>query len=224
MRIYVFVITGGPCGGKSDGIEVLKKVFAYKGFIVITIAETATELINSGITPWELSTEQFQSILIDRAINKEKTARLAAEYLQKEDVIILCDRGLLDNKAYMPYEMFERILATYDLTEADVMETYDDVFHMLTAADGALEAYTTANNEARRETPEEAREKDRKTQAAWSCYPHVKIIDNSTGFAKKIDRLFLAICESMGVRPFEEKERLFLIEKYLEELSKKKNQ
>ena len=84
MRKHRFAITGGPCGGKSDGIEVLKKVFADKGFKVITVAETATELITSGITPWELSNEQFQSILIDRAINKERTAQLAATYLQQE--------------------------------------------------------------------------------------------------------------------------------------------
>lgn len=224
MRKFRFVITGGPCGGKSDGIKVLKKVFAYKGFKVITIAETATELITSGITPWELSNEQFQSILIDRVINKETTAWLAATCLQQEQVIILFDRGLLDNKAYMPYEMFVKILATHGLTEADVMKTYDAVFHMLTAADGALEAYSNANNEARRETPEEAREKDKNTQAAWACYPNVKLIDNSTGFSKKIDRLLLAIFDSMGIEPFEEKERLFLIEKYLKELSEKRNQ
>ena len=108
MRIWEFVITGGPCAGKTTGLSILEQALTQKGFKVIVVAETATELISSGICPWELTQDQFQSLLIERSINKEKTTRKAAEYLNR-DTVIFYDRGLLDNKAYMPYKMFSLV-------------------------------------------------------------------------------------------------------------------
>ena len=79
MRIWEFVVTGGPCAGKTTALSILEQVLTKKGFKVIVVAETATELINSGICPWELGKEEFQSLLIERTINKEQTTRRAAE-------------------------------------------------------------------------------------------------------------------------------------------------
>lgn len=212
MRIWEFVITGGPCAGKTTGISIVEQVLTKKGLKVFVVAETATELIRSGICPWEMSKEQFQSLLIARAVNKEQTTRKAAEYLNR-DVVIIYDRGLLDNKAYMPYEMFEKILAKHGLTETVARDQYDAVFHLVTAADGAEEFYTLENNKARIETPEEARELDKKTREAWVGHAHLRIIDNSTEFEQKIDRLIQEVYLTMGFPVPVETERKFLIKK-----------
>jgi len=56
-----------------------------------------------------------------------------------------------------------------------------------TIAQGALEYYTLANNEARKETPEEAIALDRRLQQAWVGHSQPFTIDNSTSFAGKVD-------------------------------------
>jgi hypothetical protein len=49
---------------------------------------------------------------------------------------------------------------------------------LVTAANGAVEFYTSANNEARYESPNDAIELDKKLINAWVGHPHFSIIDN----------------------------------------------
>lgn len=220
MRIWQFVITGGPCAGKTTALSVLEQKLTQKGYKVIIVAETATELITSGISPVELENEAFQSILISRGVNKETTARKAAELLNR-DTVIFYDRGLLDNKAYMPQEMFEKVLKTYGLTEVEARDEYDAVFHLVTAADGAEHAYTLENNKARKDTLDEARALDKATRDAWIGHQHMAVIDNSTDFQDKIDRLLKAVYYIIGLPiPIENKRRFLVKLPTDEELSK----
>lgn len=70
-------------------------------------------------------------------------------------MVVLCDRGLMDGKAYMENSLWERMLRTYKIKERNMRDTrYDAVFHLVTAADGAAKFYTTANSTSRRETPQ----------------------------------------------------------------------
>lgn len=212
MQLWEFVLTGGPCAGKTTAISVIEQVLSKKGFKVIIVAETATELINSGITPWELGQNAFQDLLTIRSLNKEETTREAVRLLGK-DTVIIYDRGLMDGRAYTELSDFIEILAKHLLTITEARDQYDAVFHMVTAADGAEEFYTLENNTARRETPEEAREKDLKTRNAWLGHTHLRVIDNSTGFKEKIDRLLKEIFIVMGLPVPVEIERKFLIKK-----------
>jgi hypothetical protein len=52
------------------------------------------------------------------------------------------------------------------------------VIHLVTAADGAKEFYTDANNAARYESAKDAVELDKKLINAWVGHPHFSIIDN----------------------------------------------
>ena len=51
MQIFRFVVTGGPCGGKTTALAHVRRYFEEKGIGVVTVPETATELISSGISP-----------------------------------------------------------------------------------------------------------------------------------------------------------------------------
>lgn len=210
MRIWRFVITGGPCAGKTTCLSILEQSLTQKGFKVIVVPETATELINSGITPWELTSEAFQSILIDRSINKEDTSCTAAFSLET-DVVILYDRGLLDCKAYVSQDAFNEILRKRNTTENEILNSYDGVFHLVTAAKGAEEFYTLSNNTARKETPKQAIELDDKTQCAWIGHPNFRVIDNSTNFEDKIDRLLNEVYSIMGLPVSTHVQKKFLI-------------
>lgn len=69
----------------------------------------------------------------------------------------------------------------------------------VSAADGAEEHYQLANNVARSEGLGHACELDKKTQQAWVGHPYVDIIDNSTTFDEKVQRVVDAICERFQV-------------------------
>ena len=209
-KVYEFVITGGPCAGKTTGLSKLERIFTDRGYKVIIVAETATEVILSGVNPTEVSVQDFQRVIIDRGIVKEKTIRTVAKCFKK-DVVIFYDRGLLDSKAYMDYKTFVKLLKRHNLTEISARDSYDAVFHLVTAAIGAEEYYTKQNNKARRETLEEAIEADRKTRDAWTGHPHLRVIDNSTGFSEKIERLIKEVFAVMGIPTPIEIERKFLI-------------
>ncbi len=67
------------------------------------------------------------------------------------------------------------------------------------------------NNAARSESPELARSIDKKGIKAWTGHPHLRVIDNSTGFEEKIDRLMTEIYSLLGDPIPTEIERKYLI-------------
>lgn len=189
--ITKIVITGGPCGGKTTALERIREVFSQKGYTVVFIPETATELIPGGIAPWTTYTNQdFQHCLLMLQREKEKYFIWGAEHLKAADKILLvCDRGAMDNKAYTVGDEFSNILRLVCTTEEELLSRYDAVFHLVTAANGAEAFYTLSNNTARYETIEEARALDDRLIAAWEKHPNRFIIDNSTDFETKINML-----------------------------------
>lgn len=74
------------------------------------------------------------------------------------------------------------------------------VCHLVTAADGAEEYYTNETNEARYESPEQAREMDKKLVNAWTGHAHLFIIGNrDDGFSGKMNRMANAIMKYIGL-------------------------
>ena len=196
--------------------------FQKYGYKVLFVPEAATELITSGITPWEMENSiSFQSVLMDMQLEKEKLFEEAATKFPCDKILIVCDRGLLDNKAYMSKKDFNYLLKTKGLNEVKARDNYDAVFHLVSAAKGAKEFYNL-DNSARTETIEEASRLDDSLISAWTGHPHFRIIDNSTAFEEKMKRLMREISCVLGEPDPYEIERKFLIEmpdlKYLESL------
>ena len=189
MKSLKVVLTGGPCGGKTTSINSIVDEFSERGYKVIVVPEAATILINSGIRPFGddcLTMVDFQRYVLKLQMNLENLAEKAAAS-SKKPTIILYDRGLMDDKAYVNNKEFQMLLNEQGLTQFDIMNSYDLVLHLVTAALGKEEFYTLDNNGARTETKEEAREKDRKTLAAWIGHDNLKIIGNDTDFTTKIN-------------------------------------
>lgn len=210
-QITKIVITGGPCAGKSTALSKLEKHFTGLGYRVIFVNETATELILNGIAPWLGKNVDFQIALFRIQHHKEQVFKEWAVRLGAPKVLMVCDRGALDNKAYMTDDEFALVLSKLPAGEIELRDGYDAVFHLVTAAKGAEEFYTTANNQARTETIPEAVALDNKIIAAWTGHPHLRVIDNATDFEEKMQRLMSEIARFLGEpEPFEI-ERKFLI-------------
>ncbi len=213
MEISKIVITGGPCGGKSTAMSWIQKSFSQMGYTVLFVPETATELIVGGVAPWTCgSNSDFQKCNMIMQIEKEKVFEKAAESMNTDKVLIVCDRGALDNRAYMNDEEFAEALEYVNTNEIELRDNYDAVFHLVTAAKGAEEYYTTANNSARTETVEEAAALDDKIISAWTGHPHLRVIDNSSDFDGKMRRLIAEISSFLGEPEPYEIERKYLIE------------
>ena len=196
MKIVKLVITGGPCGGKSTALAYVKRAAEAEGFRVLTVGETATELISGGVAPWTCASNAvYQGFQIALQTAKEEIFLAAAATMDAQRVLLLCDRGMMDNRAYMTEEEFAACLDARGETEAAYLARYDAVFHLVTAADGAEAYYTTANNAARTETPEEARAVDARLIRAWEKHPHHVIFDNRGDFADKMARLTAAVTQ-----------------------------
>lgn len=213
MQISKIVITGGPCAGKSTAMSWVQNAFTQMGYTVLFIPETATELITGGVAPWTCgSNAEYQKCQLQLQIDKEKIFEQAARTMTTDKVLIVCDRGTLDNKAYMNDVEFAEALRFIGSNEVELRDNYDAIFHLVTAAKGAEEFYTTANNSARTETVEEAAALDDKLISAWTGHPHLRVIDNTSSFEDKMKKLIAEIASFLGEPEPYEIERKYLIE------------
>lgn len=213
VEISKIVITGGPCAGKSTAMSWIQNAFTQRGYQVLFVPETATELITGGVAPWTCGSNlDYQICQIGLQMEKERIFEQAAKTMDCDKVLIVCDRGMLDNKAYMTEMEFQQVLTLMNQNEVELRDSYGAVFHLVTAAKGAEKFYTTANNTARTETVEEAAALDDKLIAAWTGHPHLRIINNTSDFENKMKRLIAEISAFLGEpEPFEI-ERKFLIQ------------
>lgn len=212
-RITKIVITGGPCAGKSTAMSWIQNAFTQMGYSVLFVPETATELITGGVAPWVCGTNaEYQKCQLELQMAKERVFEQAARTMAADKILIVCDRGALDNKAYMDDAEFAEVLRFIGSNEIELRDKYDAVFHLVTAAKGAEEFYTTANNAARTETVEEAAALDDKLISAWTGHPHLRVIDNTTSFEEKMKKLIAEIAAFVGEPEPYEIERKFLIE------------
>lgn len=212
MDIKKIVITGGPSAGKTTAMSWIQNHFVKLGYAVLFVPETATELITGGLAPWTCrSNADYQKCQMRLQLEKEKVFEQGAAVLKTEKVLIVCDRGTLDNKAYMTELEFACVMEALGCNEVELRDAYDAVFHLVTAAKGAEEFYTTANNAARTETVEQAAALDDKLIAAWTGHPHLRIIDNSTDFEDKMKRFIAEVSAFLGEPEPYEIERKFLI-------------
>ncbi len=207
------VITGGPCAGKSAAAKWIKAELGSLGYNVLFVPETATELICGGVAPWTCSTPlEYQICQMQLQLAKEKVFERAAKNMNCEKTLIVCDRGMLDNKAYMSQSDFNKALCAVNTDEMSQKNSYDAVFHLVSAAKGAQSFYSTDNNSARTETAEEASLLDDRLISAWVGHSHLRIIGSADSFETKMIELINEIKSFLGEpEPFEI-ERRFLIE------------
>ncbi len=213
--IKLIVLTGGPCAGKSTAMSWIQNAFSERGYKVLFVPETATELINGGVAPWTCGTNaDYQCLQFHLQEVKEDIFIKAAKTMKDQKILIVCDRGMMDNKVYMNDEEYADVVKRINLDEEKQRNKYDAVFHLVTAAKGEAEIYLNnkEGNAARIETVEQACALDDKLIAAWTGHPHLRVIDNSSNFENKMKRLVSEIATFLGEPAPYEEERRFLIE------------
>lgn len=214
--IYKIVLTGGPCAGKTTALTRIREHFSSHGFRIYTVPEAATILLTNGLSFKEIPPNQLfvaQSSMMKAQIALENTFEsIAASTGDK--AIIICDRGTIDSAAFISKTMWQALLDENNTTETKLYSRYDAVIHLVTVAIGAEQYYTLENNIARSETPEQSAAVDKRLREVWLGHPHLRVIDNSTGFDEKINRAITAISQVVGIPEPIEIERKFLVKNF----------
>lgn len=169
---------------------------------VYRVPETATTLFSGGIRFPDLDDKEadlFQENLIKTMLSIEKTFFDLAKS-SKKNCLIICDRGVMDAAAYMDKKVFERVLSENNWNSIDLRDNrYNQVIHLITAANGAEKFYNTEDNPCRTEGLELAREMDIKAMESWVGHPYIDVIDNTTDFEMKMTRMIDCVCRRMGI-------------------------
>lgn len=204
MNIKKFVLTGGPCAGKTTGLTKIKEFCEAKQIFLIVIPEIARLYISSGIDPRVLKDAKqnrlIQKNIIATQIEWEFSAMSYAKMMCKESGkrgLVICDRGVCDNGAYMGRIEYREALDFVYKTPQTALQSYDAVFHLQSAAVGAAEHYKT--DPVRTDTPEQAVKLDNLTMMQWDTHPRFHLIPNpQTGFEGKMQILIEHLDEELG--------------------------
>ena len=217
--IKKIVLTGGPCAGKTTALVRVIEHFSSLGYKVFTIPEVPTLFTQAGMNyltknkaffyEGEKATLEIQIALEDKFLRM-------AEQCSKPSIIV-CDRGAMDISAYMEPQMWEELTRAVGTTTPQLRERYDAVLHLVSAADGAEQYYTTANNAQRYEQMNEeglriARLLDKKVIHAWTGHPHLRVINNHDDFETKMRRVIKEIRGVLALPQPIEEERKYVVE------------
>lgn len=200
---FKFVLTGGPCGGKTTSLARLSSYLRERGFEVMTAPEAFTILAGNGFRMDYFAVDGMPNCVQNTVMDMQITIEDSFERILRakgKPGVLLCDRGLMDGAAYMDPNGWENFLRKRNTSAAEIREgRYNAVFHLVTAADGAEAYYTLENNEARTETAEEARSLDCLTRKAWIGHPKLFVLDNSTDFEGKLNKLVDIVSDLVGL-------------------------
>lgn len=213
------VLTGGPCAGKTTALVRVIEHFSSMGYKVFTIPEVPTMFTQAGMDYLTKNQNFFlegeKSTLELQLALEDKFMRMAKAY--GKPAIIVCDRGAMDISAYVTPQMWERITQEVGTTTTQLRDTrYDAVLHLVSAADGAEQFYTTSNNASRNEAADEqglkiARMLDKKVIEAWTGHPHLRVINNHENFENKLRRVIREISNVLALPQPIEDERKFIV-------------
>lgn len=190
-KVFKIVLTGAPCGGKTDCMRFIAEYFEKMGYRVICVNETAKELYDAGLA---LSNDHeatlFNYAFIELQKYKEDLYTNIAYGLKDEKVIVLFDRGILDVAVFMGYQSFEDYSNEQGVDVNTLLARYNAIIHLHTVAEYSFDVYNNrSTNPVRKEEAEKAFSMDKQYTELWSKFYEVKEVDACKSFEDKIDKI-----------------------------------
>ena len=210
QRFFKYVITGGPCAGKTTALAIMTKEFQKRGYSVVIVEETATFLIRAGLKPFgeerdKLKLWDFQDLVLKGQLLKEDLILEGAKKIPNEKILVLFDRGTLDNRAYLGDEDFEILMSIAGVTEEGLNGRYDGVIHFVSVAIDKPECYIITDE--RTEPIEKARQLEIETVRTWRNHKNHIVIFNDCTMIEKADIAVEVILQDIERKEREEEEQ-----------------
>lgn len=198
------VLTGGPCAGKTTTIAKIKEDLENLGYHVLLLNECATEIISLGIRPFgdsKVDVYDFQNEILNLQVFKEKRLiDIVSKLPDDTKCILLSDRGVIDNKAYLGTEKFNKLLEENNLVEEEVLNQYNMVIHLVTVATNNENKYNNSTNSARFEDDiDEVIDLDKRTNEAWSKHKNLKVVEATNTIDEKIEKVINIIHDFLKI-------------------------
>lgn len=138
MTLYKIVLGGNSNCGKTELLPKLTKYLQDRGYHVIQVPESATELLNAGLVP----DEDFQvHVARKQRVNEDNQIIRAWKHMTKhpnQDIVMLLDRSFLCQRAYthdlqtwvnILNKTFNRNYSCREMINY-ISKRYDGVIHM----------------------------------------------------------------------------------------------
>ncbi|WP_409479994.1 ATP-binding protein [Pseudobdellovibrio sp. HCB154] len=170
-------ITGGPSGGKTTLIEVLKQEFGPK----IKVAPEAASILYKGGFPRVKNYAGYYHAQLAIISTLRHIEDLLVE--SHPECLIICDRGSLDSLAYWP-DNEEHFFKNINSTRQTELARYDWVLHLDTATEGDYDT----TNPIRTESFHEALLLNEKVRSSWNGHPRRQIITAENDFFGKMKK------------------------------------
>lgn len=184
------VLTGGPGGGKTTFLARASALLCP--IFVTTIEEAAHREKRAGDRSAGVD---FQRRVLVRQLHAEDDGLRRAK--QREDSIVLFDRGIFDAVGFMGEAGYERLLREFDLSPSDVLRRYDGVVFLRSG----VPAGCTVGARFRTPTPnsfiEHTRDVERLLLAALAHHPAVVIVEPESDVKLKLEKV-AAACRSVA--------------------------
>lgn len=211
LNLKKVVLTGGPGSGKTTALSRVSEKLEDLGYRVVLVEEEATKRIMGGLRPWDegVKSYDFQLMMMKLQISKEDAIEEFIRSTYDGNVVMICDRGCLDQKAYVTAEEFDRIEEVLGVSDVALMDRYDAIFQLETAAKNSN--YTTENNPARKEAPEVAIALDDRCLQAQLGHEHLRVIKAEEFVDVKIEKLLKEVYGVLGMPEAVEIEDKYLV-------------
>lgn len=181
MAMKVVGLEGGPCSGKTTAMEHLVQIGEQRGTEVVTIPETATEMIvalgSLGLTIADIKQDQhcwygFQKELQQRNVQKI----LDAKSIAGKDALIVHDRP--DSSSYISPEEHQQICTELGFDQNPTYSLVNKIIfiHSMASTNPVRYERLHRSNAARFETLEEAEQQDRLNESLLWDHPRIRYV------------------------------------------------
>ena len=168
------VLTGGPGGGKTAVLELIRQSFCEH----VRVLPEAASIVFGGGFPRE-SDDACRKAAQRAIYHVQRELETAAE--AHHPAIILCDRGTIDGVAYWPGSP-DSLWQSLSTNSDEERDRYAAVIHLRTPS---LELGYNYQNPVRTETPEMAAAIDLRIFEAWATHPNRCVVESSSDFLDK---------------------------------------
>lgn len=185
-EIFKVAISGAPCAGKTTIIDKLKSHYTSKGINVVSVPESARQLIAGGVSRDDIYSFEYE--VAKKQLQNESEIEKSFDS-PVNDTLILFDRGLTDAFSYLTDKDRIRLQNTIDISPMQSWSRYDAVLFLETTA--INNKYV--NDDERSENINEAISCHMSLLDVWMGHPHLRYIESTDNIEEKLKKVISEI-------------------------------